>query len=305
MQFQKYQHVEKLGNLEVDGILNGSCFISSKIDGTNASVWVDENHKIQCGSRNRQLTIENDNAGFCRAINEDSQFDGVRKLLTHHPHLRLFGEFLCPHSLKTYRDDAWRQFYVFDIIDEKDPENWRYVPYDCYKELLDEYEIEYIPCLAEINNPTEEKLIAIMKQNNYLIEDGKGIGEGIIIKNYQFVNKFGRKTWAKIVTSEFKEKHIKVMGHVKMEDKESNEAKIINKSCTEALIAKTYAKIVNTNEGWSSKFIPQLLGTVYHDLVCEELFNSLKKLKNGKIVDFSKLEKLCKQKVKQVKKELF
>lgn len=305
MQFQKYQHVEKFGNQETFGINEGTCFVFPKIDGTNASIWVNENHEIKCGSRKRQLDIESDNAGFCKAVNEESQFEGVRKLLSHHPHLRLFGEWLVPHSLKTYRDESWRQFYVFDVIDEKDPENWNYVPYDCYKDLLDDYGIKFIPCIAEIKNATEEKLLAIMKQNNFLIEDGKGIGEGIVIKNYNWQNKYGRITWAKMITSEFKEKHNRVMGHVKMEDKETNEQKIVDRYCTEALIEKIYAKIVNDRDGWSSKYIPQLLGTVYHDFVCEELFNAIKKLSGNKTINFKRLEMLCKMRVKQVKQELF
>ena len=31
------------------------------------------------------------------------------------PTHRLFGEWLIPHRLRTYRDDAWKRFYVFDV----------------------------------------------------------------------------------------------------------------------------------------------------------------------------------------------
>jgi hypothetical protein len=75
-----------------------------------------------------------------------------------------------------------------------------------YKQWLDDYEIEYIPCIATVENGNIETFNKILEKNNYLIEDGKGIGEGIVIKNYEYVNKYGRITWAKIVTSEFKEK---------------------------------------------------------------------------------------------------
>lgn len=36
MEFKEYQHIQKLGTSEVDGILNGKCYISYKIDGTNS-----------------------------------------------------------------------------------------------------------------------------------------------------------------------------------------------------------------------------------------------------------------------------
>ena len=35
MQYRSYQHIEKLGRDEVEGILNGKCYIQPKIDGTN------------------------------------------------------------------------------------------------------------------------------------------------------------------------------------------------------------------------------------------------------------------------------
>lgn len=42
MKFNKYQHVEKLGNKEVEGINIGTCYVFPKIDGTNASIWNDD-----------------------------------------------------------------------------------------------------------------------------------------------------------------------------------------------------------------------------------------------------------------------
>ena len=39
MQFREYQHVEHFGMPEVEFIEQGKCYISPKIDGTNASVW--------------------------------------------------------------------------------------------------------------------------------------------------------------------------------------------------------------------------------------------------------------------------
>jgi len=64
MKFQKYIHLEKFKTTEVENIEIGKCYIFPKIDGTNASVWID-NDCIQTGSRNRCLSIEKDNAGFC------------------------------------------------------------------------------------------------------------------------------------------------------------------------------------------------------------------------------------------------
>ena len=303
MEFRKYQHIERLGSLEVDDILLGTCYVFPKIDGTNGSIWIDEGI-FKAGSRNRELTENKDNANFYKSILTESQFDGIKKLLKDNTNYKIFGEWLIPHSLKTYRDEAWRKFYVFDIIVEVDENEFRYMKYEEYQKICEKYNINYIPCLKIIKNPTEERLYTSLVENDYLIKDGEGQGEGLVIKNYDFVNKFGRTIWAKIVTSEFKEKHRKVMGASEITEKQLSEDKIIETYCTEALVEKIYSKIVNEKEGWCSKFIPRLLETVFHDLVVECTYNAINKLKIKKI-DFVRLKKLTHQKIKQVKNKLF
>ena len=61
--FVKYQHIERVGTSGVRDIEFGRCFIFPKIDGTNASCWKKDG-EICGGSRNRKLSLENDNAGF-------------------------------------------------------------------------------------------------------------------------------------------------------------------------------------------------------------------------------------------------
>ena len=60
--FFKYQHVERLGTTETNGIEMGMCYIFPKIDGTNSQLWW--NNGLKAGSRNRELYLDNDNAGF-------------------------------------------------------------------------------------------------------------------------------------------------------------------------------------------------------------------------------------------------
>jgi len=112
MNFFKYQHIERFGTSEVEGLELGKCFVFPKIDGTNASVWICEG-KLCAGSRRRELSVESDNAGFFSEIIQDEK---ILNYLTEFPEHRLFGEWLVPHSLKTYREEAWRKFYVFDIM---------------------------------------------------------------------------------------------------------------------------------------------------------------------------------------------
>jgi hypothetical protein len=294
--FKKYQHIERLGNNEVEDIEIGITHVFPKIDGTNGSIWID-NGNIKAGSRNRELSIDNDNQGFYKWVLDNQN---IKNYLTKHPDHRLYGEWLVPHSLRTYRYAAWRKFYVFDITIDRD-DTIEYIPYDIYKELLEEFDVEYIPLLVMIKNGSYEKFINQLQKNVFLIEDGKGAGEGIVIKNYAFYNKYGRQTWAKIVTSEFKDKHRKEMG-VPILETSYIEDKIVNEFLTKACVEKEYAKIAAN--GWESKMIPQLLGVVWHEFIIEETWNFIKKYKNPKI-DYKLLQRFVTAKIKEHKKELF
>lgn len=296
--FQKYQHVEKLGTSETDGILEGTCHVFYKIDGTNASVWWQDGD-IRCGSRNRELSLDNDNAGFMAWATGDGR-PRLEAFFAANPNCRLYGEWLVPHSLKTYRDDAWRDFYVFDVVQwDQEAETAAYLPYDVYQPLLEEAGINYIPPLAVIKNPTEDNLLRFMdKSGQFLVKDGAGKGEGLVIKNYRWRNRYGRQTWAKMITNEFKEKHHKEMGAPLVNGTLLVEEKIVDEFLTEAFVQKEKAKIELEAGGWFSNCIPRLLGTVYYEFVREETWNYVKKHKNPKI-NFQVLNTLCIRKTKE------
>ena len=300
MEFRKYQHVERFGTDEVDGINLGTCYVFPKIDGTNGSVWM-VGDEIRAGSRNRELSLDNDNAGFYAYILEHQ---GIREYLKNNPAHRLFGEFLVKHTIKTYRDDAWRKFYVFDVCVDDGEEEFSYLTYDEYKPLLDEYGLDYLPPLAIVRNGNYDHFTALLEKNDFLIKDGCGTGEGIVIKNYDYFNRFKRQTWAKIVTSEFRENHYKAMGSPEIQGSMMTEERIVEDYCTPSFIEKEYAKIVTEKDGWRSQYIPMLLGRVFSELIKEESWNFVKKYKNPK-VDFKTLNTLVINKIKSVKSDVF
>jgi hypothetical protein len=307
MAFREYMHLEKFGNTEVEGIELGKIYVFPKIDGTNASIWREfikgdgekENWAMCAGSRTRKLSREKDNAGFCVWVEERALVE--QQFLIDHPNLRLYGEWLVPHSFTGYRPDAWKKFYVFDVYNDAAEQ---YLPYEVYKPLLDAVGIEYIPAIAEVKNGDYGRFLTFLEQNLYLIPDGGQPGEGIVLKNYDYYNKFGRQCWAKIVRNEFKEIHAKAMGAPFISASLMNEERLVDKGVTPHLVEKTYAKICNSEGGWSSKAIPQLFERVFYDLITEELWDIWKELGfatiNGKTV-----KALTINKIKQLKPELF
>lgn len=300
MSFIKYQHLERFGNTEVEGIEVGTVYVFPKIDGTNGSVWCESSmHEavIKCGSRNRELALDNDNAGFMNAMVQD---ESVKRYVFANPSHILYGEWLVPHTLKTYNDDAWRRFYVFDVFDRNKE---RLLSYDEYAPAAIAAGLNVIPPIAIIKNGNIDHFTECLAKANYLVKDGAGQGEGVVLKNYDYHNKYGRQTWAKIVSNEFKAKHHLEMG-APVVGCEIVEEKIVAKYVTQSLVDKVHAKIVNEMDGWSSKYIPRLLHTVYYDLVTEETWNFVKEFKSPKI-DFKVLSHYTTARIKELRKELF
>lgn len=301
MEFKKYQHLERFGNDEVEGIELGKLYIFPKLDGTNAQVWLDDEGNIKAGSRNRELTLEKDNAGFYKFVLEN---ENIKKYLEKHPTHRLYGEFLVPHSLKTYREDAWRRFYIFDVCLDKEDGSVEYIPYDIYKSLVEEFGLDYIPPIVTMTNGSYEYFIRTLDNNTFMIQDGKGVGEGIVIKNYDYYNKYKRQIWAKIVTNEFKEIHKREMGVNNIKTEKVIEQEIVDNYCTAAFIEKEYSKILNETGEWDNRKIPMLLGRVFSELVKEETWNIIKKYKNPTI-NYKTLNALVINKIKTVKSDIF
>jgi hypothetical protein len=304
MTFLRYPHLCKFGNKEVENIEFGITHVFPKLDGTNSSLWCDldkhNNYKLYAGSRNRQLSLESDNAGFLNSFSgSESGVKHWHYLINNQNHI-LYGEWLVPHTIKNYREDAWRRFWIFDVFDRS---TGKFLPYDVYKPLLEKYNLDFIPCIKAFKNGSWENFMHEAQNNaGFLLPDGAK-GEGIVIKNYNWTNSYQQVTWAKIVLAEFKDKFHAAMGH-NVEENKSNSQFICDKACTEALIEKEYAKIVVENDGWQSRFIPRLLHTVFYSVVTEELWSCLKEIKYG-LVNFKELQQLCILKVKETKPELF
>ena len=294
MEFKKYQHIERLGTVETEGIDIGMCYIFPKIDGANGSIWLGDDLENEAGSRNRKLSLDFDNQGFLEWVQTQNSFS---KLFAHYPDFRLYGEWLVPHTLKTYEETAWKKFYVFDVMVGE-----RYLPYDEYKQYIEPFGIEYIPPICKVENPTLERLMKQLEKNGYLVKDGEGTGEGIVIKNYNYTNRFGRQTWAKIVKNEFKSKHSKNQ-ITEVKEKKQIEQEIVNRFITLSLVEKEHSKI-SAECGWASKQIPRLLQTVYYCLIKEEGWNFVKMFKNP-VIDFRKLSVLTTQKTKELMPHLF
>lgn len=302
MQFKPYIHLERFGTQEVEGIEHGMCFIFPKVDGSNASVWLNNKGEICAGSRTRQLSLDHDNAGFLAWV---IQQDNLKAYLFANPTHRLYGEWLVPHTLKTYRKDAWRRFWIFDVA-KVDPNTHDeiFISYDAYNEELEKFKLDYILPMFRIENVNLDYLMGALEKNTFLIDDNSGVGEGVVVKNYDFINRYGRTVWAKVVRQSFKEDNAKAFGINTIRLGTGVEQQIVDEFVTPAMIDKVMAKIVNEKGTWQTKFIPQLLNVVFYDLVKEETWEYLKK-HNLPTINFQTLKALTIRKIKQEQAQLF
>jgi len=293
--FKKYEKVHRFDHQdEVEGILKGECYIFEKLDGANASVWCEpapDGFWICGASRNKPVfrffaadpnlaTVHDEFRGFFNYVSTNNE---LITLLLAHPILRLYGEWLVKHTV-VYPSEFLQKFYIFDIENREVNLMWTYPQ---YKNLVSAYEVPYLKPFDVITDPTMDDLEKFIGNTDY---GAIPHGEGVVVKNYGFVNKYGRRPYAKLVSKEFKEMNAKVFGGPIPRD--AVEMKIASVYCTLERVVKILGKIKDAKGGEEAniKDMGRLLGTIYNDIITEEIWTILKKFKNP-IIDFRKLQK--------------
>lgn len=293
--FHNYSKVERLEKEECDGLLNGGCYIFEKIDGANAQVYLDtETGEIACASRNRVLCV-GDNLisgdtfrGFVAYVwkyrNKFKQFFDI------HPNFILMGEWLIKHTLP-YAPEAYNQFYVFDIYDSI---KQQYIGIESHRSWQDLHSvgINFIKYDKWIENPSMDDLKAMLElPSNY----DAPFREGIVIKNYDFCNKWGRTPYGKLLHETFKE----VKSVKKSVEPNAIELAIQEQYVTKARVEKIRNKIADTqSERPGMEAIPKLINMVWYDIITEDMNDILKRLKNPTI-DFKLLKRLVFERAKE------
>lgn len=284
--FKVYPKIHRLGHEENEGILLGTCYIQEKIDGANTSIWLEEKKtdegvelEIQCGSRTRALG----NSDFNGFVEYAKSHVGIAALLKDNPTYRLYGEWLVRHTLH-YNETAYKQFYLFDVmVDEK------FLDTGEVKDLAEKYGIKTPKLFDAIVNPTSELICQYVGKSD-LAEKG----EGIVIKNPTYLNKFGHPAYAKIVTQEFKEDNATVFGGNNRYSETYWEQYIVNKYMTLPRVQKIMGKLQPTiNKRLDMEHTARIINTAYHDLITEEIWDIQKKVQ---VLNFKHLSRLASRK---------
>jgi len=280
MEFLKYPKIHRLGATENSFILVGTCYIQEKLDGANASIWM-EDGEIVCASRNQMVG----RGGFNGFWDYAQEHQGIKQLLEDEKSskYRLYGEWLVKHSIP-YPQECYKKFYLYDI--EVDGE---YLLPDKVLDLCQTYDILTPKTFAVLENPTEEEVKAFVGQSSIAEK-----GEGIVIKNPDFVNKFGEKVYAKIVTPSFSEENSLLFGGNNKHADSYWELYVMNKYITIPRVQKVMNKIQpQVEKSLDMEHTSQIISTVYHDMLTEEIWNIQKKCEH---IDFNTLRRVSTRK---------
>lgn len=285
MKFKTYPKIHRLGKEEVEDILVGKVTVQEKIDGANVSIWLDEG-VVRVGSRTRELPLDESFNGFQEAVNANKK---IKSFLVKYPTVRLYGEWLVKHTI-TYPDEAYRKIYLYDVYDEKEESYWSQRG---VKEAAQQMGLEYPEIFAEDVVMTTEDILPFVGKSFVAAN-----GEGVVIKNVEFTNKFGDNVYAKVVHEKFKESNAIVFGGNNKHSEAYNEMYIVNKYCTLGRVQKIMQKLQNvTEKRLDMEHTSQIAGTCYHDMITEEIWGIIKRTT---LIDFRRLQRLSYKKFIQI-----
>lgn len=291
--FQRYPSLKRPGTAEVAGLEEGEVYAFPKLDGANASVWLStDGESIVTGSRNRICTVDSDNQGFAAYIQGERR-EKLLPVLKQNPTWIIYGEWLVPHTIKTYRPEAWRRFWIFDVWDGEQFLHW-----DDYSTQLPG--LDLIQPMAILKRPNADQVANLLERNTYLLQDGS-LGEGVVLKNYDWTNRFGSVTWQKVVRNQFKEENQREFGVQVIGAAHEHETEIAERYVTSGRLEKILERLGTGME--RARKIPALLSSAFHDVVTEEIYGFVKSTKPMPTINFKLLHRRIVEKVKQINPE--
>lgn len=198
----KYQHLERWDTEEVQYLKElETLTVMPKIDGTNGAIHF-EKDEINIWSRNRKLSVVEDNEGFCKfVLDHKAEFEVIKdyilRTFENVTKISLFGEFTKKGTF-TVSKKYFHKFCLFDIL----------ISYENKVEYFDpnsfdlpEFEnIIVVPSIKVSVNEVEKLTETHKEFSKFLLDEYYSHGEGFVIKDYtNHKNRYNRTTWAKIL----------------------------------------------------------------------------------------------------------
>lgn len=198
-EIKKYTDIIRYGKAGTQDVIKEGDYISitEKIDGANASFCLDNENPldVSCYSRNQPLTEENRLRGYYDWI--INNITPIKEKLN--PNYRYIGEWLVSHKV-VYKEDAYYNFYLFSIWDE---ENEQYLHDDIVKAESKRLGLKTPEYFYEGEYISFEHLMNFVGKSNLTLEPNTG--EGVVVKNVNYTDRFGKQMFVKLVSEKFAE----------------------------------------------------------------------------------------------------
>jgi hypothetical protein len=232
---KKFTDVVRLGHKSTMGVLSegDNIVIQEKIDGANAS-FRQVGGELVSFSRNRQLSEDNTLNGFYQFVKE---LEGRIQL---GEGLILFGEWTNPHKVKY--PEHQKKFFLFDIYDTNEG---KYLPFSTVKRVANALNLNLVPVFYEGEYKGFDHLQSFVGKTELggMLGDIP-TGEGIVVKNTDYTDRFGNQMFVKLVTDAFREvQKQKAPKDPKVEA--TQEQKFVDQTVTTARIEKFLHKFVD------------------------------------------------------------
>lgn len=253
MEQKKYQDITRLGHKTTVGVLNEGDWIviQEKIDGANASFRKGEDGEILTFSRNNPLTGEDGLGGFRKWALKNLDPD----LLL--PNIVYFGEWTNPHKVKY--PEYTKQFFLYDMFDIS---TGKYLDFNRVKDAHRMLNVNLVPVFYEGEYQSFEHLQSFVGRTALGGKLGDiDTGEGIVVKNVNYTDRFGNQKFVKLVTDAFREvQKQKAPKDPKLE--QTQEQVFVSATMTEARVEKMLYKLVDEGILEEGKFEMEDMGTI-------------------------------------------
>lgn len=270
-EIKKYTDIIRYGKASTRDVLQVGDIISitEKIDGANASFTYDVDNPlgVSCYSRRLPLTTDNTLRGFYGWVNEN--IVPIKEKLN--PRYRYIGEWLVSHKIQ-YQEDKYYQFYMFSIWDE---ETEQYLSDDIVISEAERLGLKTVEYFYRGEFISYEHMSSFIGKSN--ITKVPNMGEGIVVKNSNYFDNFGKQVFVKLVSEKFAE--VQKQKLPKNPNINEKEVAIIKSILTKPRVEKLMLKLVD--EGLMTK----------DDFVIENMGKLLKLLGNRVLEDMIKEEK--------------
>lgn len=196
MEQKKYHSIVRYGHRSTREVLNrgDQIIIQEKVDGANASFAVVDG-ELKCWSRNRELSMSNTLEGFYVWAKQNIEVDKLLEGVVY------FGEWTAQHKV-VYEGYA-KQFFLYDIYNLHLEE---YVSFSMVRDEAKRLGLNLIPVFFEGEFESFEQLMSYVGRTELNGKLGQEVsGEGIVVKNVDYRDRFGKQMFVKLVVDKFAE----------------------------------------------------------------------------------------------------